>query len=197
MDIGATELLGAHFFPGRRLHQRRAGQKYGAFAAHDDALVGHGRHVGAASGARAHDHGDLGDAARQHVRLVVEDPPEVLAIRKHLVLVGQIGATGIHKVDTGQAVRLGDLLFCSGQIALDPRSGELVGSTTPEQAEQALANLAAVLEAGGSSMGMVVRTTVFLADMADFAAVNELLGFLTENCCSGVAGCGTPGSESA
>ena len=73
-----------------------------------------------------------------------------------------------------QAVRLGDLLFCSGQIALDPRSGELVGSTAPEQAEQALANLAAVLEAGGSSMGMVVRTTVFLADMADFAAVNEV-----------------------
>ncbi len=73
-----------------------------------------------------------------------------------------------------QAIRLGNLLFCSGQIALDPKSGELVGSSAPEQAEQALSNLKAVLEAGGSSMGMVARTTVFLADMADFAAVNEV-----------------------
>lgn len=73
-----------------------------------------------------------------------------------------------------QAVRLGELLFCSGQVALDPRSGELVGSTAPEQAEQALTNLAAVLKAGGSSMAGVLRTTIFLADMADFAAVNAV-----------------------
>ena len=73
-----------------------------------------------------------------------------------------------------QAIRLGELLFCSGQIALDPGSGELVGSTAAEQAEQVLTNLAAVLEAGGTSMERVVRTTIFLADMADFAAVNEV-----------------------
>ena len=73
-----------------------------------------------------------------------------------------------------QAIRLGDLLFCSGQVALDPSTGELVGTTAPEQAEQALTNLAAVLEAGGSSMAGVVRTTIFLADMADFAAVNAV-----------------------
>lgn len=73
-----------------------------------------------------------------------------------------------------QAVRLGNLLFCSGQIALDPQTGELVGTTAPEQAEQVLTNLAAVLEAGGSGMAAVVRTTIFLADMADFAAVNAV-----------------------
>jgi 2-iminobutanoate/2-iminopropanoate deaminase len=73
-----------------------------------------------------------------------------------------------------QAVRLGNLLFCSGQIALDPQSGELVGTTAAEQVEQVLTNLAAVLEAGGSSMASVVRTTIFLADMADFAAVNAV-----------------------
>ena len=73
-----------------------------------------------------------------------------------------------------QAIRLGDLLFCSGQIALDPKSGELVGTTAAEEVEQVLTNLAAVLEAGGSSMAMVVRTTIFLADMADFAAVNAV-----------------------
>lgn len=73
-----------------------------------------------------------------------------------------------------QAIRLGDLLFCSGQVALDPSSGELVGTTAAEQAEQALTNLAAVLEAGGSSIAGVVRTTIFLADMADFAAVNAV-----------------------
>ena len=110
MDVGATELLRTHFFPGGCLHQRRAGQKYGALAAHDDALVGHGRDVGAARGARSHDHGDLGDALGRHVRLIVENTAEVLAIRKHLILIGQIGAAGVHQVDAGQAIRLCDLL---------------------------------------------------------------------------------------
>lgn len=73
-----------------------------------------------------------------------------------------------------QAVRLDNLLFCSGQIALDPQTGELVGTTASEQAEQVLTNLAAVLRAGGSAMASVVRTTIFLADMADFAAVNAV-----------------------
>ena len=73
-----------------------------------------------------------------------------------------------------QAIRLGDLLFCSGQIALDPGSGELVGTTAAEQAEQVLTNLAAVLKAGGTTMDLVVRTTIFLVDMADFEAVNPV-----------------------
>lgn len=73
-----------------------------------------------------------------------------------------------------QAVGTGDFLFCSGQIALDPSTGELTGKTAAEQTRQALKNLAAVLAAGGSGLDRVVRTTVFLKDMADFAAMNEV-----------------------
>jgi 2-iminobutanoate/2-iminopropanoate deaminase len=75
-----------------------------------------------------------------------------------------------------QAIKAGNLLFCSGQIALDPKTMNMVGSTAAEQAEQVLKNLAAVLSAGGASMAHVVRTTIFLVSMADFAAVNEVYG---------------------
>lgn len=73
-----------------------------------------------------------------------------------------------------QAVLAGNELFCSGQIALDPQSGELAGSDAASQAEQALRNLGAVLEAGGMSYADVVKTTIFLVDMNDFAAVNDV-----------------------
>ena len=74
-----------------------------------------------------------------------------------------------------QAVRVGDLLFCSGQIALDPASGAMVGGGDVEaETRQVLANLRAVLAAGGSTPERVVRTTVFLADLADFGRVNAL-----------------------
>ena len=73
-----------------------------------------------------------------------------------------------------QAVRAGGLLFCSGQIALDPASGEMTGATAAEQARRALANLTAVLEAGGCGWEHVLKTTIYLIDMADFAAVNEV-----------------------
>jgi len=73
-----------------------------------------------------------------------------------------------------QAVRASGVLYCSGQIALDPESGAVVGETAAAQAEQVLANLRAVLEAGGASLGSVLKTTIFLADMGDFAAVNEV-----------------------
>jgi 2-iminobutanoate/2-iminopropanoate deaminase len=75
-----------------------------------------------------------------------------------------------------QAIRAGNLLFCSGQIPLDPKTMQMVGATAAEQADQVLKNLAAVLTAGGASMGHVVRTTIFLASMGDFAAVNEVYG---------------------
>jgi 2-iminobutanoate/2-iminopropanoate deaminase len=75
-----------------------------------------------------------------------------------------------------QAIRAGNLLFCSGQIPLDPKTMQMVGATAAEQADQVLKNLAAVLTAGGASMGHVVRTTIFLASMSDFAAVNEVYG---------------------
>ena len=73
-----------------------------------------------------------------------------------------------------QAIVTDGLVFTAGQVALDPQSGDLVGKTAAEQTEQVLKNLTAVLAASGSSLGRVVKTTVYLADMADFAAMNEV-----------------------
>lgn len=75
-----------------------------------------------------------------------------------------------------QAIAAGPWLFCSGQVALDPGTMQLVGEDAASQTTQVMANLKAVLSAGGSSFEHVVRTTIFLADMADFAAVNEVYG---------------------
>lgn len=75
-----------------------------------------------------------------------------------------------------QAIGAGRLLFCSGQVALDPASGELVGGDVAEQAERALRNLGAVLDAAGLGFADVVKTTCFLVDMADFAAFNAVYG---------------------
>lgn len=72
-----------------------------------------------------------------------------------------------------QAIASGDLLFCSGQLGLDPATGELVDGVEA-QAERALRNLAAVLDAAGLTWSDVVKTTIFLADMADFSAVNAI-----------------------
>ena len=75
-----------------------------------------------------------------------------------------------------QAVRAGGFVFASGQIPLDPATGQFVEGGVREQTEQVLRNLAAVLEAAGSGLDRVVKTTVFLADMDDFAAMNEVYG---------------------
>lgn len=72
------------------------------------------------------------------------------------------------------AVRVGGLLFCSGQIPLDPGSGELVGAGAAEQARQCLINLAAVCEAAGASLGDAVKTTVYMTDLSAFAEVGEV-----------------------
>ncbi len=82
-----------------------------------------------------------------------------------------------------QAVKAkGTFLFTAGQIPLDPTTGEMVGKTAAEQAEQALKNLKAVLEAGGSDLAHAVKVTVFLQDMNDFASVNEVYArFFPEN----------------
>ena len=73
-----------------------------------------------------------------------------------------------------QAIVTDELVFTAGQVALDPKSGDLVGTTTAQQTEQVFKNLAAVLAAAGTSLGNVVKTTVYLADMADFAQMNEV-----------------------
>jgi len=75
-----------------------------------------------------------------------------------------------------QAIKAGGFVFASGQIPIDPQTGEFVAGGIAEQTERVLTNLAAVLEAAGSSLGQVVKTTVFLADMAEFAAMNEVYG---------------------
>jgi 2-iminobutanoate/2-iminopropanoate deaminase len=75
-----------------------------------------------------------------------------------------------------QAVRAGQLLFLSGQVPLDPATGEIVSGDIAAQTRRVLENLAAVLKAGGRSFSDVVRTTVFLADMSDFAEVNKVYG---------------------
>ena len=79
------------------------------------------------------------------------------------------------------ALRAGNLLFVSGQIALDPATGSLVTGDIAAQTEQVMRNIAALLRAGGAGFEHVVRTTVFLADMNEFAAMNAVYGkFVTD-----------------
>ena len=75
-----------------------------------------------------------------------------------------------------QAIVAGDLVFCSGQLPMDPSTGQLVTGSIEEQTRRVLDNLSALLEAAGSSLKHVVKTTIFLADMNDFAAVNGAYG---------------------
>ncbi|MDQ3370472.1 MAG: RidA family protein [Myxococcota bacterium] len=76
-------------------------------------------------------------------------------------------------VEVGEGKRM---MFCSGQIPLDPKTGALVAGDVSAQTRQVLENLGAVLEAAGASFGDVVRTTIFLADLEDFGAVNTVYG---------------------
>jgi len=73
-----------------------------------------------------------------------------------------------------QAIASGELVFCSGQIALDPTTGELVAGGIEAEAERVLRNLTAVLDAAGCTLADVVKTTIYLADIGDFAAVNAV-----------------------
>lgn len=75
-----------------------------------------------------------------------------------------------------QAVRAGGFVFCSGQIPLDPVTGELRGADARSQTEQVMENIAAVLAAAGLSFGDVVKSTIYLVDLADFGVVNEVYG---------------------
>ena len=80
-----------------------------------------------------------------------------------------------------QAKVANGFLFASGQVALDPETGAIVGTTIEEQAERVMASIAAILEAAGTDFTKVVKTTCFLADMADFAAFNAIYGkYFTE-----------------
>jgi len=97
---------------------------------------------------------------------------EVIATRKAPAAVGPYA----------QAIRVQDLVFTAGQIALDPSTGKLVPGDVKAQTRQVLRNLSAVLEAAGSSIAQVVKTTVFLADMRSYGDVNAVYGeFFTDN----------------
>lgn len=85
---------------------------------------------------------------------------------------GAPGAIGPYS----QAIRAGELLFLSGQIPLDPATGQLVSGTIEEETRQVMRNLEAVLRAGGATFDHVVRTTIYLTDLGDFAAVNQVYG---------------------
>ena len=81
-----------------------------------------------------------------------------------------------------QAIKANGMVFCSGQIPIDPATGQFVSDDVAGQTEQVFRNLEAVLEASGTSLAKVVKTTVFLADMNDFAAMNDVYArFFTEN----------------
>lgn len=75
-----------------------------------------------------------------------------------------------------QAIVLGDLVFCSGQIPLDPATGAMIEGDVAAETERVMQNLHAVLAAAGSSLAKVVKTTIFLTDLGDFAVVNEIYG---------------------
>ena len=81
-----------------------------------------------------------------------------------------------------QAVKAGNMIFCSGQIPIDVSTGQFISEDVAEQTEQVLKNLSAVLESAGASLNDVVKTTVFLADMNDFTAMNDVYGkYFSEN----------------
>ncbi len=127
VGVRPTQFRRRDHLAGRRLHQRRAAEEDGALAllarpAHDHRLVGHGRHIGPAGGATAHDAGDLGYALGAHPRLVEEDAAKVVAVGKHLGLVRQVGPAAIDQIDARQPVLLGDLL---GAQVLLHRHGEI------------------------------------------------------------------------
>jgi 2-iminobutanoate/2-iminopropanoate deaminase len=74
------------------------------------------------------------------------------------------------------AVRVGELLFCSGQIPLDPQTGEIAGASAAEQARRCLENLAAVCEAAGTTLARALRLTIYMTDLSAFAEVNDVYG---------------------
>jgi len=91
---------------------------------------------------------------------------------------GAPGAVGPYS----QAIRVGETIWVSGQLGLEPASGNMVAGGVEDQARQALSNLRAILESAGSGLGRVIKATVYLVDMADFEAVNRVYaGFFDSN----------------
>ena len=117
MQSTAAELFSCDDFTGCGLHQRRAAQEDCALFVDDDRFVSHRRNVGTTGGTGAHDGGQLRNAGSGQGRLVVEDAAEVLTVREDIVLVGQVGAAGVHQVDAGKLVFARN--FLGAQVLLD------------------------------------------------------------------------------
>ena len=131
VHVGTAQILGGDDLPRGGFHQRRSAQENRSLVAHDDGLIGHGGQVGAPGGAAAEHRRELGDSLCGHAGLIVEGATEVLPVRKHLVLLGQEGAPGIHQIQAGEAVLFGDglgpgLLLHGQGVVGSPLHGRIV-----------------------------------------------------------------------
>ena len=117
VHLCSAQGLRVHLLARGRAHQRGSPEKDGSLLPHHHNLVAHGWNVGAARGARPHNHRHLGDAQGRHLGLIVENASEVVAVGKHLGLQRQESAAGIHQVDAGQVVLQGNLL--GAKVLLD------------------------------------------------------------------------------
>ena len=108
MYVSTTKSFSTDLLAGGGFHQRRTGQKNGALTSYNNALIGHGRHIGTTGSTRTHYRSNLGNAPGGHISLIKENTAKVLPVWKHLVLPGQIGAAGIHQVDARQVVLFGN-----------------------------------------------------------------------------------------
>src|SRR6476646_7963050 len=134
--ISPAQVFRTHFLAGGCLHQGRTTQEDRARVLYDYCLVRHCGHIRAAGGARTHHHGDLRNAARRHIRLVVENPTEVLSIREDFSLQGQESSTRIDQVDAREVVLQGYLLgtqmllYCDWVISSALNSGVVCDDQT-------------------------------------------------------------------
>jgi hypothetical protein len=110
VHVAAAKLLRRHDLPRRGLHQGRTGEEDRPLFFYNNRDIRHGRHIGPARRAGAHHDRDLRNARRTHLRLVVEDAPEMVPVGKDLVLVRKVRAAAVHQVDAGQTALLRDLL---------------------------------------------------------------------------------------
>ena len=110
MDVGTTQFLCRHHLAGCGFYQRWSPEKNRALIAHDDALIGHRRNIGAAGRAGPHHDRDLRNAERGHLRLVVEDAAEMPLVRENIVLLGQERTTGVDHIDARQIILAGNVL---------------------------------------------------------------------------------------
>ena len=110
MHIATTQIFGGHDLPSGGFDQRRAGQENRPLLFYNDRDVRHRGHIGPTRRTRPHHNGNLGNTLGAHPGLIVENPAKVIAVRKHLVLIGQVRPAAVDKVDAGQMVFLRDLL---------------------------------------------------------------------------------------